>query len=183
MKKIILLFSILLWPTLAQAVDATSNVTEIFTSGRWQVIEFAATKQLIYRISSLSSNTPDTNITFDFVPTRKCEPTAAVMISRQTTYSPGLDNGIVPFSYKSPGQKESTELTKTAMQRGGDFAFFSFQKLTVKTLLQSRDKGSLAVWIPSSGDGIVKRSSNIYFPLEGFTSAHERARKMCNDNR
>ena len=95
MNRFFVLLGVVLASTIAHAVDATKNVTEIARSGRWMVIEFAATKQLIYRISSSATNSVDNNIVFDFVPSKKCEPTSAVMIAQQRAYSPALDDGIV----------------------------------------------------------------------------------------
>jgi hypothetical protein len=179
----LILLSTLSITTSALAVDWTGNVTEIIKSGRWQIIEFAAEKQLIYRISSDATNSEETHIVFDFVPSKKCEPTPAVMITRYDSYSPDLDEGFVPLAYKLPGRKESMEITKTTMQQGDTFAFFQFKGLTAKPLLQSQDRGNLAIWIPASGDGTVKRSGNIFFSLNGFTVVYEKAQKLCNDNR
>ena len=105
------------------------------------------------------------------------------MNSVMNSYNPALDEGLIPMSYRAPGQPEATEVVKTAMTPGDDVAFFQFDRLTADLLLKSRDKGSLAVWIPGSGDGSVKRSNNTYFALEGFTAAYSGARKRCNDNR
>ena len=74
-------------------------------------------------------------------------------------------------------------MVKTEMSEGDTFAFFPFEKLTVKTLLQSKDKGKLAIWIPASGDGIVKKSGNIYFSLEGFSLAYREAKRLCEDSK
>jgi hypothetical protein len=90
-------------------------------------------------------DTGKSNLVFDFAPSKKYEPALAVMISHQKLYSPDLDDSLVPHAYKLPSQKESMEVAKAVMQQGDVFAFF-----------QSQDKGSLAVWIPASGDGTVK---------------------------
>ena len=165
------------------AVDATSSATEVLKSGRWLLIEFAAKQQLIYRVSSQATNAESSYLAIDFAPSRKCAPAAAVMSSVMNSYSPALDDGLIPMSYKSPGQPEATEVVKTAMSPGDDVAFFQFKGLTAELILKSRDKGSVAVWIPGSGDGTVKRFNNTFFSLEGFTAAYNGARKRCNDNR
>ena len=167
----------------AIAVDATRSATEVLRSGRWLLIEFAAREQLVYRISSQSSNSDKNYLAFDFAPSDKCVPLPAVMSSAFKAYSPALDHGNVPMSYRSPGQSESTEVTETEMAPGDSFAFFQFKGLTTALLLKSHDKGSLSVWVPGSGDGTVKRSGNIYFSLEGFTAAYQGAWKRCHDNR
>lgn len=183
MNRLLLAFAITTSWSFAWAVDATQSATEMVEIGRWKVIEFAAQKQLIYRVSSTAINEPNMNITFDFVPTLKCDPAAAVIVFKRDAYNPDFDDGHLPLSYKPPGQKEATEITKTAMRKDDVFAFFQFKKLTANLLSHSRDKGRLAIWIPGSGDGEIKSSSNIYFPLEGFTQAVERARKKCNESK
>ena len=183
MPRAVVLFVALFLSTAAFAVDATSSATEIANSGRWLLIEFAAKQQLIYRISSQATNSENKYLAFDFAPSGKCEPKPAVMSSIQASYSPALQEGMVPMAYKPPGQPQSAEVTRTAMAPGDDTAFFQFKGLTAQLLLKSNDKGSLAVWIPGSGDGTVKRSNNTYFSLDGFTTAYNGARRRCLDNR
>ena len=183
MCRFFVLLSALLATAAAFAVDATNSVTEIATSGRWLLIEFAAKQQLVYRISSQSSNTKNAYMAFDFAPSDKCEPRAAVVSLVDIPYSSAFDEGVVLMSFKAPGQSESQDLTRTAMSRGDGVAFFQFEKLTAQGLLKSGDRGSLAVWIPGSGDGTVKRSNNTYFSLDGYALAYSGARKRCIDNR
>lgn len=183
MRCLIALLGTLLFTSTTYAVDATSSATEVLKSGRWLLIEFAAKQQLIYRVSSRATNSENSYLAIDFAPSRKCVPAPAVMSSVMSSYSSALDDGLIPMSYRPPGQSETTEVAKTAMTPGDDVAFFQFKGLTAELLLKSRDKGSLAVWIPGSGDGSVKRSNNTYFSLDGFTTAYNGARKRCNDNR
>lgn len=182
-RCLITLIGTLLFTSTAYAVDATSSATEVLKSKRWLLIEFAAQQQLIYRVSSQATNSENSYLAIDFAPSRKCVPTPAVMSSIMSSYSSALDDGLVPISYRPPGQSETTEVTKTSMTPGDDVAFFQFKGLTAGLLLKSRDKGSLAVWIPGNGDDSVKRSNNTYFSLDGFTTAYTEARKRCNDNR
>ena len=174
---------LLLLPKIARAVDASSSATEVLQSGRWLVIEFAGAQQLIYRISSQSTNSKGSYIAFDFVPRRNCLPTSAVLSQEMRAFSSALEDGIGIMSYKPPGQSETTEMVKTAMTEGDNTAFFQFKTLTAPLLTKSRDKGSLAIWIPGSGDGEVKRSANTYFSLEGFTRALNTAQNRCRDSR
>ena len=165
------------------AVDATSSATKTLTMGKWRVTEFAAPTQIVYRVSSDSINFPDQHVVFDFIPSRQCVPMPAVMIIKRGAYNPDLDDGRVILVHKLPTQAEVSELTKTAMQRGDTFAFFQFNELTATKLAASNDKGNLAIWVPASFDGTVKRSSNIYFSLEGSYGAIEKARVLCSSNR
>jgi hypothetical protein len=183
-QLLFLLFTLSLWIAQpAYAVDATDSVTEISQSGHWQVTEFAGAKQLIYRLSTSSINTKREHIVFDFVPSKNCLPTPAVMIVNLDSYNEVFNAGLLPVAYKLPSQKQATELVKTDMSEGDTFAFFSFKKFTVKTLLQSGDRGKVAVWIPASGDGTVKKSGNMYFSLDGFSLAYKEAKRLCGDNK
>lgn len=166
----------------AFAVDATDRATEIRKIGSWNIIEFAGAEQIIYRLSADSIDGAPTHIVFDIVPSNDCTPIPAVMIMKFASYDPVFNEGSVPFAYKAPGEKEAWELTKSAMSEGDLFAFFSFEELTVSLLRRSRDKGKLAVWIPPSGDGTIKRSGNIYFPLEGFSEASNKAIRLCRES-
>ena len=125
------------------AVDATSTATKTLTLGKWQVIEFAAPKQVIYRVSSDSINFSERHIVFDFIPSKQCVPMPAVMIIKRDAYNPDLDDGRVILTHKFPGQSEVSELTKSAMQQGDTFAFFQFTNLTAAKLLASKDRGNL----------------------------------------
>jgi hypothetical protein len=165
------------------AVDATSSATKILTFDKWKIIEFAAQRQIFYRVSSDSTNFPDQHIVFDFVPSNKCLPTPALMIVRRDSYNPDLDDGRVILAYKLPGQPEVSELTRTVMQRGDTFAFFQFTELSAAKLAAPKSEGSLAIWVPPSFDGVVKRSSNIYFSLDGSRGAINKAKALCNANR
>jgi hypothetical protein len=167
----------------AHALDASDKATEISRRGNWQIIEFAGAKQLIYRLSSTSIDGTEKHVVFDFVPSLDCSPTPAVMIVRFNSYNPVFNEGMLPLAFKLPSQSQEMELTKTTMSEGDTFAFFAFEKLSVATILKSQDKGKLAVWIPPSGDGRVKRTDNIYFSLEGFASASKEAKRLCRESK
>jgi len=87
------------------------------------------------------------------------------------------------LAYKIPGETEDLEFVMGQGSADDAFAFFPFEKLTARRLYVTHSRGDLAVWIPASGDGTAKRSSNMYFSLEGFTAAYNRAKKLCMDNR
>jgi len=74
-------------------------------------------------------------------------------------------------------------MVRGSMQRDQSFAFFEFKALTASRLLRTHGKGTLANWVPASGHGTVRRSSNIYFALSGLTRAYHRARGLCEENR
>ena len=167
----------------ASAYDATSNITRALTVGHWKIVEIAAPTQIMYRLASESTNEKNTTLAFDFLPASDCAPTAAVMIVHLKTYSPVFDGRVTLLAYKAPGQSDSMELTKSTMQKGDTFAFFVFERLTASMLTKSGDEGNLAIWIPPSGDGKIRRSPNSYFPLDGFSQAAFKAEKSCKDNR
>lgn len=166
----------------AYAFDESDNMKIISKKANWFVIEYAAATQLIYRIGSDAANQSGMHIVFDFAVSQKCEPRPAELIVDFGKYLESLDGGKLLMQYKLPGQKQSIELIDTVMKKNDTYAFLSFQHLTAKKLLMSKDKGKLAVWVLPSGDGRVQRS-NIYFSLDGFTSAYKEAKKICNENR
>lgn len=181
-RTVIFVFVICVAST-SYAADARNIITEIAQSGRWLVIEFAAQTQLTYRLSSTSVNDTRQVVTFDFVPAESCIPTPAVMVSSMNSCSKLFDDGIFPLAYKLPGKEQSMEFVKTAMSKGDTFAFFVFEQLKAPDLLDARDKGKFAIWIPASGDGRIKRGGNIYFSLEGFSTAFLEAKKLCQDSK
>ena len=137
-RHLLAIFMILVSNSL-YAVDATKNATKSFTIGKWQITEFAAPTQMIYRLSSNSINFGEKHIVFDFASSKRCTPSPAVMIIKRETYNPDLDDGRVILAYKIPNQVEVSELTKTAMQKDDSFVFFQFVGLTTTKLLQSKD--------------------------------------------
>jgi hypothetical protein len=165
------------------ASDGSGAATQIQTFGRWEVIEFAGANGLIYRISSDSINHKTTNIVFDVATETGCTESPAVMISKMKSYSPPLNGGKVTMTYRMPGQADQTDLTKTAMQKGDLFAFFQFSSLSAENLQRSPPEGNLAIWIPGSGDGAIKKTPNIYFSLDGFEYARAAAVNKCLANR
>ena len=179
MKKIFI-FVFSLWIiNPAYAINVTKNIQ----IGQWQVVEIAGSEEIMYTVLSKSINEPDTSISFNFVPSKDCFSIAATMMMNFKFYQDDLDSGMVFLAYKLPNQNETIELVKTKMLEGNPYVSFFFEKLTVKTLLQSKDKGKLAIWVHPSGDGTVKRSKNMYFSLEGFSLAYKEAERLCNDNR
>lgn len=167
----------------AYAVDAEDLVIADEKVGDWTLSEFAFSKQLVYRISSSSVNSNGWDITFDFAPADGCLPATAVLVVNFGSYVESLNNGLVSLSYQLPKQNEVHEIAKTVMGNGEAFAFFSLERLTVSYLAKAKPSARLAIWIPESGDGQVKRSSNIYFSLDGFGSAYSKARKLCEANK
>jgi len=181
MKKTLLIF-LLLTVNIAYGVDSTKLAVNKNTFGDWELIEFALPKGLIYRISTTSLISKKEFLTFDFLPNGKCQPDPAVMVQEFKGYVKGLDGGTLLYEYKIPNQESSVEFVKVVMQNGDKFAFFVFQKLIAQKLLDSPIDGRLAIWIPASGDGTVKRSENIYFSLKGLSAAYSQARKLCLAN-
>jgi hypothetical protein len=182
MRVLLLLFLLLSMVKTADAVDAEREVTKVEKNGDWQIIEFAGHSRLLYRISSTSINSHSDNIVFDFGTADGCRPTPATLITDHKSYQSSLSNGVLIIAYKVPGEEDNVELVKTFMAKSDRFVFITFQKLTTERLLRGKEAGRLAIWIPGSGDGSVKRSSNIYFSLDGFAHAYQRATSQCTAN-
>jgi len=181
MNKLFLIL-ILLISNFAHAVDATSNASKKNKFGDWELIEFALPKGLLYRISTTSFLSKKEYLTFDFLPNVACRPDPAVMIKEFKHYDKNLDNGMLLYEYKIPGKDSSVEIVNISMQKDDKFAFFVFQKLTAEILLDVSADGRLALWIPASADGVVKRSANLYFSLNGIRDAFNQAKKLCLHN-
>lgn len=176
------MLSFIFFSSYSLALDGKNSVTNFSKEGDWLVTEFAMKTQILYRVSSTAINANQSNIVFDYVPSKNCKPDPAVLINEHKKYIPDLDHGMAALAYKITGQSESMEITKTVMQKNDRFAFFQFQKLTVDSLLSSNDEGKLAIWVPASFDGTVKRSSNIYFSLDGLSKANQMAVILCKKN-
>lgn len=176
-RLIILVFALNITCT-AYAIDATENITEIKKSGHWQVVEFAAANQLLYRLVTTSINDENITIVFDFVPSNNCFPSPATMIINFGSYTDTFNGGVSIMEYKFPGGKKFTEVIKTAMNEGDVFAFFPFQKLTTEKFYRASGKGKLAIWLPMPGG--QGKSGNMYFSLDGFMLAHNEAKKLCS---
>lgn len=181
MYRTLLFIALLCGTHSSYGVDKSNSMTETNRIGSWQVIEFAAPTQLIYRLASTSINDPRANVVFDFVPSKGCDPGPAVMIFEFESYIESLDGGQAIYAYKISNHTRPFELVETVMSKGDRFAFFRFNQLTTEFLLGSNDKGRLSVWTPASGDGVVKRSSNIYFSLDGISSAYQEAFRKCSE--
>jgi hypothetical protein len=163
----------------AHGVDASKLASKVEKFESWQASQFALPRALLYRMAAVSANYPDVTITVDL--SDECLPLGVVLNWKAGN---ALSNGsLVMFAYKIPGGKENQELVAGVSSPHDAFAFFPFQTLTAKQLYATNGRGNLTVWIPASGDGTVKRSSNIYVSLEGFTAAYDRVTKLCMDNR
>lgn len=166
------------------ATDYTDRAMKAVKVGDWNIVEFAADKQIIYKVATeaLNQNLKETYLSFYLTTAGKCKPSPAEMSMFLGGYNDNLANGHVPFSYKIPGQKEETEVVETKMLQGEEFAFFKFQKLSLSKLMNSGSRGNLAIWVPASGDGEVRGSSNMYFSLNGLSQAYSAAKGICSDN-
>lgn len=166
----------------AYAFNAGDSVTGQKKIGDWKVIEFSGPRQIIYRISTDSINHENTHLVFDFVPSDNCAPRPAIMIMKNETNHEPLPEGMpFPLSYKIPHQDESTEWVRVS--EDDNFSFYPFLELTAKKILQTKDKGKFAIWIPGNADGTVKTSDKIYFSLIGFSTSYQTAFTMCTDNK
>ncbi len=172
----------MLFSSYSFALDSTNSVTNFSKEGDWLITEFAMKTQIVYRVSSTAINTNQSNIVFDYLPKNNCRPDPAILINEQKKYISDLDRGMAALAYKVTGQTESMEITKTAMQRNDKFAFFQFQRLTIDSLISSNNEGKLAIWVPASFDGTVKRSPNVYFSLNGLSRANQIAVDLCKKN-
>jgi len=182
-KKIVCMFFIFFITQTVTAVDYTDKISEQIKFKDWQVVEFLGATFPIYRLATTSINHNNTNIVFDFSPSNECIPSAAKMIQNLEMYKKDefSGDGLMMFAFKFPKQKtEIVELVKTFSEINNSFMFILFKKLTVESFKALNDKGRLAIWVPKGFK--IKRSNNIYFSINGFTAAYNRARELCMDN-
>lgn len=171
--------------SIAHATDRAGDALRRFSVGKWEVIEFVGPRELTYRIATEGKSTQSDlakYIVFNFLPSLGCEPAPALQIVDMGTYRPGLENGWLPLSYKVPGRKEQSELVRTRMSEGDNFAFLQFFLLEAQGLLAAKDIGHLTIWVPGSADGTVTRSKSMFFSLHGFTAAYQKASQLCKEN-
>ena len=171
--------------SIAHATDRTGDALRRFGVGKWEVIEFVGSRELLYRIATEGKSAQSdfaNHIVFDFLPSLSCEPAPALQIVDMGTYRPSLDNGLLPLSYKVQGRKEQSELVRTRMSEGDNFAYFQIIHLEAPEILAAKDAGHLVIWVPGSADRTVTRSKSMFFSLHGFTAAYQKASQLCKEN-
>jgi len=171
---------IFVFPKNTIAVDASHVAKVIYKIGSWQVVEIPGKSKIMYRIATDSINLKDTHLTIDFLD--KCKPEPVVMIKKFQAYTQELNDGMLILQYKIPNFLESQEIVHTVMAEGDTYAFFKFEKLSADKIFSAKESSRLGIWVPESGDGKVKRSSNFYFSLEGFKNVFSKAKEMCIAN-
>jgi len=145
-------------------------------------MEFLFPKGLMFRVAATSLNDVNATITFDMKTNSNCESAVGKLVYRMGEYQGDLAKGLLPIAYKLPGSPEVVEAAVTSMSQGDPYAFITFSSLSTLLLQQASDEGNLIVWIPGSGDGVVKRGPNIYFDMAGFKPAFQAARLKCLAN-
>ena len=164
----------------SNAVDASSAAKVIYQNGSWKIVEITGNSKILYRIATDSINLKDTHLTIDFLKQCKAEP--VVMIKKFSIYNPLLNKGKLILQYRIPDLLENQEIVETEMSQGDTWAFFNFKNLMIEKLYIAKESSRLAIWVPESGDGEVKRSANFYFSLEGFKTVYVKAKGMCEAN-
>ena len=162
------------------AVDASKIAKVIHQSGSWKIIEFTAKSKIFYRIATDSININETHLSIDFL--NQCKPDPVVMIKNFKEYNPLLDKGNLILQYRVPNLIENQEIVDTEMSEGDTYGFFKFKKFSADNLFVAKESSRLAIWVPASGDGQVKRSVNFYFSLEGFKQVFVKAKELCRAN-
>jgi hypothetical protein len=94
-----------------------------------------------------------------------------------------MTKGQLILQYRIPDLLENQEIVSTDMSEGDTYGFFQFKNLLADNFYISKEKSRLAIWVPESGDGRVKRSGNTYFSLEGFRVTYSKAKSLCLANK
>jgi hypothetical protein len=182
-RKFLFSFVIILFLTAAKnvkSVDASDFAKVIYKDRAWQLVEISGASKILYRVATDSTNVKDTHLTLNFV--KGCKPDPVVMIKKFNAYSPSLNEGLLMLQYKIPDFFENQEIVRTEMSEGDIYAFFKFKELSSEKIYIAKESSRLSIWVPASGDGKVKRSSNFYFSLEGFRAVFLKAKEMCKAN-
>lgn len=164
----------------SSASRASEVITEVVGgTGAWTVVKTSGSTSISYHLISKSTNAPRARVFFDFSSSNDCKPSSATIVMQFDSFDPTLSNGAVIINYQLPTQSVVSELAKTKMKNGNNFAFISLKKLTADQIIKENDRGSLAIWLPASGDGQSERSDNMYISLNGFSSAYIGAMAFC----
>ena len=179
--KLLLILFFFCISTSSQAVDGSNFSKIIYKNGDWQIIEMTAPLKIVYRIATDSLNIQDTHLTIDLL--NQCKYDPVIMIKKFKEYSPIMSNGKLILQYKISNLLEMQEIVDTDMSVGDTYGFFNFKKLLAENLYSAKESSRLAIWVPASGNGQVKRSENFYFSLDGFKNVYAKAKSLCSDNR
>ncbi|HHL2710437.1 TPA: hypothetical protein ACQ39K_001956 [Yersinia enterocolitica] len=179
-----ILIALSLHSTSAFSEDATNRVSNTLKIGNWTIVEFSLPQQLVYRIAAESKlENEKSTIFFDLSPSESCKPRKAIMTQFIGRGSQELtDLPFMPMNYKINGSTIYGDIAKTEMDNRNGFFFTAFNSLTVDKLKKEKGKGNLSVWIQPDGDGKVK-VYKMYFPLNGFNEAYNKASELCQANR
>ena len=126
-------------------------------------------------------NIQNTHLTIDLL--NQCKYESVIMIKKFKEYSPIMTKGKLILQYKISNHLENQEIVETDMSKGDTYGFFKFKNLLAENLYAAKESSRLAIWVPASGDGQVKRSENFYFSLNGFKNVYSKAQSLCSDNR
>jgi hypothetical protein len=176
MKKLVLLF-LLIVPQICLAVDVTNSATKETVIGDWVIVEVANPGQMSYRIASTSINKSWSTLAFDFIPTRNCIATTAVVAAEFASYKPSYNNSVVHLAYRIPGVvKGKVEPITIIMELSDTYAFFPFKTLTAEMLYKAKKDSKFSFWF------LASPNESTFFSLDGFKTAYDRAKKACISN-
>lgn len=181
MRKILIFILSLITTVSANAEDMENRADNMLKFGKWFVVEFTMPTTMTYRIGA-ESNLPEQKETLfiDISPLNKCEVKGAnanqFIGYKQMDFT---DTPFIPAKYKISGQDEKDVITKPVVSDG--FLFTPIDSLTINELLKAKDKGNLSFWIqpPAESHTTVNK---MFFPLNGFTNAYNKAIQLCKDN-
>lgn len=179
--KLLLILNLFFISTNSHAVDASNFSKIIYKNGDWKIVEMTAPLKIVYRIATDSINIKNTHLTIDLL--NQCKYDPVIMIKKFKEYSPIMTNGKLILQYKISNLIENQEIVETDMSIGDTYGFFNFKDLSAENLYSAKETSRLAIWVPASGDGQVKRSENFYFSLVGFKNVYAKAKSLCSDNR
>lgn len=181
MKKSLLFILLLSLINEAHAVDAENRASNVLKFGKWFVAEFTMPTTITYRIGA-ESNLPEQRemVFIDISPLNQCEP-GKVTVNQFIGYAQVdfTNTPFIPVKYKISGQEIKESITKPQVSDG--FIFSQVESLKASEFLKANENGNFSFWVqppPDSKESIDK----MFFPLKGFSTAYNKAIKLCKDN-
>ncbi|EBV4143553.1 hypothetical protein DOQ87_21895 [Salmonella enterica subsp. enterica serovar Benin] len=182
MKKIhfSLLIITLVFCNYPYANDLSSLTIKKFSPDIWNVITFTRPGALSYRAGINAKQVSQKSSLFlDFSPLYNCSPDT-IIVKRYIGNGEASDIPFLRVYYRINKEKVSSTLSQPKIDHG--FLFLSLNTLTIKDLLDEGDKGNISVWIDPKSISSTNNNNRMFFSLNGFPEAYNRAIQTCKDH-
>ncbi|WP_237929985.1 hypothetical protein [Buttiauxella sp. S19-1] len=181
MKKSFFFAISLFLASTANAANLENRASDVLKYKKWFVVEFTMPTTIAYKVGT-ESNLPSEQQTFfiDMSPLSHCQ-ADKITVNQFIGYKQ-MDFSSVPFipiKYKISGQEVKDSVAKPEVSEG--FLFTSIESIQVSELLKAKDKGNFSFWIQPPAES-KEPINKMFFPLNGFSEAYNKAVQLCKDN-